>query len=1111
MTLKGEWSYSDNAIAIYKRLYFDKLKGETKPSETHSRIAKFVSNTPTEKGKFYNLLEKKIFRPNSPCMINAGSDSKNPHDRALSACYVLGLEDSMDSIIEMWGVCAKIYASGAGSGIPITNLREKGATISTGGSASGPLAYLNVVDMLSNTVRSGGKTRRAANMGIFKYNHPDVMEILDSKLNGNIQTFNLSMSTTDYFMKEVNSGKDIRLKSPQKSKYKKARRKLSIDEIWTKVVINAWTNGDPGLFFFDTVNKFNPTPSLGDIDCTNPCLSNNTLLLTKEGYEEIQNLVGKKLEIWNGHEWTMVEPTVTGYNQKMLNIIFNNGEELYCTHYHKFKLKDNREIEAKNLVEGDQLAKWTMPVLSDPTNPLDEYNIDPYTQGVYCGDGFWDNYHNWPCIRLYGEKEKLLENLDYINYRTEDERTFLRLSNIYHHKNFVPINNYSLNYKLSYLAGICDTDGTLTKDGSIQISSVDFNYLLNLKRMINTMGIDGKINISHESKIKDMPDGNGNLKPYNCKTCYRLSIAGWQVQTILTKLNFKTFRLNTKDISISRDSSHYIKVEAILDQNQVDKKVYCFKDPIRGMGMFNNISTLQCGEVPLPPWSVCNIGSINVSYFVTEIPTLKTMDASFRWMDFKEAVEDAFVFLDNVIDKQDYIHPKFMKNAKDWRPVGLGIMGFADALIKMNIPYDSKEAKEFFERICYELNSTCIKKSVQMAKDGEWGTPIPGEDQEHMYNLLKYYTKEDEQLLADFEEYGIHNTNWTMIAPTGSTSMSADCSYAWEPLMALVWEKPLVESNEVLKIIHPQFKKDLNEFCNNQNISFNKIIEDIIDNNGSIQNMAVFPQPMKDIYKVAHDIDPIVKIKMQGAGQKWISMAISSTTNLPNSATIEDVDIIYKTAWEHGLKGITVFRDGCRENQVVQFGKKKIIKEKEIIKQRPIKRDGSTVEIKTPHGKFYVTVNYHDDKPIEMFFSVGKQGGLVNVVIDALARICSKGLQAGMTMEWIVDTLEGLKGDVPFWFKIADDIEKQEQAESIVDALAKVLEYHFMPDNGIIKLHNDIPYDPEAHPEIYADDRYSCEDKVLFQRCPECGKKGLNRRSGCRGGECMFCGFSNCS
>jgi len=786
------WEYSENALAIYDRLYFDKLKGETKPSEVHSRISKFIANSPDEESIFFELLEKKIFRPNSPCMINAGSESKNPHDRALSACYVLGLEDSMDSIIDMWGICAKIYASGAGSGIPITNLREKAATISTGGQASGPLAYLKVVDLLSNTVRSGGKTRRAANMGIFKYNHPDIMEILDAKLNGNIQTFNLSMSVTDKFMMRKHKNGQVHLSSPSEGELAKTVKR---DDIWKRAIDNAWTNGDPGLFFFDTVNKFNPFPSLGNIDCTNPC-----------------------------------------------------------------------------------------------------------------------------------------------------------------------------------------------------------------------------------------------------------------------------------------------------------------------------------GEIPLPPWSVCNIGSINVTHFVRENPGMADPNFKpfFEWEQYKKAIPQCFTFLDNVIDKQEYIHPKFMKNATDWRPVGLGIMGFADALIKLNIPYDSQEAMNFFESICFELTYECIKKSIDMAKDGDWNVRVPIEDHDHFENLLKYYLGKGlpivdnriDKLLEEYEKYGIHNSNWTMIAPTGSTSMSADCSYGWEPLMALIWEKPLVESDQVLKIIHPQFELDLihwiqdsEGYSNSQSIvqRKEKIIYDIIQDNGSIQNIDYLPDNMKAIYKVAHDIDPIFKIGMQGAGQKWISMAISSTTNLPNSATKEDVEAIYKAAWKHGLKGITVFRDGCRDDQIVNFGKQKQKRRKtdELLK-RPIKRDGSTVEINTPHGKFFVTVNFSNSKPIEMFFSVGKQGGLVNVVIDALARICSKGLQAGMDMGWIVDTLEGLKGDTPFWFKISDDEEKSTQAQSIVDALSKVLFYHFMPNKDRIIY----SYNPED--EV-------CESETILSRCPECHKKGLTHNTGCRGGECLLCGFTNCS
>lgn len=786
MTLKGEWTYSDNALAIYKRLYFDKLKGETKPSQTHARIANFVSDIPTEQNQFFNILESKIFRPNSPCMINAGSDSKNPHDRALSACYVLGLEDSMDSIIEMWGICAKIYASGAGSGIPITNLREKGATISTGGSASGPLAYLNVVDMLSNTVRSGGKTRRAANMGIFKYDHPDVLNILNSKLNGDIQTFNLSMSVTNKFMRRKYKNGQVHLFSPNKGKLKDT---IKLNEIWKTAINNAWTNGDPGLFFFDTVNRFNPFPSLGDIDCTNPC-----------------------------------------------------------------------------------------------------------------------------------------------------------------------------------------------------------------------------------------------------------------------------------------------------------------------------------GEVPLPPWSICNIGSINVSHFVKTSPGMSDPDFKpfFQWKEFTKIIPQCFKFLNNVIDKQDYIHEKFEENAKKWRPVGLGIMGFADALIKLGIPYDSEEAIKIFEDICFELTSGCIETSIDIAQETKSYVPIPEEDKDHFRNLISYYTKEDDDILDHFDTHGIHNSNWTMIAPTGSTSMSADCSYAWEPLMALVWEKPLVESDEVLTIIHPQFEKDLNELIKLDQYKGpkekEKIFEDIIKSNGSIQGLLYIPAHMRNIYKVAHDIDPIFKIKMQGAGQKWISMAISSTTNLPNHATKEDIDDIFRTAWKEGLKGITVFRDGCRDEQIVHFGKKKKKRRKTDQKiKRPIKRSGSTVEIKTPHGKFFVTVNFVDNNPIEMFFSIGKQGGLVNVIIDALARICSKGLQAGMDMDWIIDTLEGLKGD-SFWFKMDENEEKSTQADSIVDALSKVLQHHFTETHLLKTM---IPYNKEELDQaIYADDR---DDFIGFERCPECQKKGLTHKTGCRGGECIFCGFTNCS
>jgi len=786
--------YSENAIAVYKRLYFDQLRNESEPWEVHTRVANAIGKSPQEIEEFENILNEKIFRPNSPCMINAGRRSDKAHDKQLAACFVLGLEDSMESIIEMWGVCSKIYASGAGSGIPITNLRENSSPISTGGIASGPLRYLRVVDLISDTVKSGGRSRRAANIGVFRYDHPEAMDIITAKSNGNetLQSFNLSMSIDDEFMRKVmeqgEANKAVNIVSPNK---KQIVGTVNADEIWNKVVKSAWECGDPGLLFINAANKYNAFPSVSKIDCTNPC-----------------------------------------------------------------------------------------------------------------------------------------------------------------------------------------------------------------------------------------------------------------------------------------------------------------------------------GEVPLPPWSVCNIGSINIVPFIRTSPGMADPDFKpfFNWDAFKESTFTAVKFLDNVIDVSTYIHHKFKENSQSQRPIGLGIMGFADACIKLGISYGSDESIQFFERICFELTKNAIDASISLIeKEGRTPIAIPEKDLNHFVKLLKHYTKNDEEIIQRFVHFGIRNSTWSCIAPTGSISISSDCSYAWEPLMALVWEKPLVDCNDVLKIVHQDFENDLTKWIrsnihdsskNETEVQRRKtiIMNKIVENHGSIQNLTELPESMRKLYKVAHDIDPMRKIDMQAAGQKYISLAISSTCNLPNTATIEDVDNIYREAYKKGLKGVTVFRDGCRDS-VVHFGKMKRKEDQVIGFDRPIKRVGETVEIKTPYGKLFITCNFDNKKkPFEIFFRVGKQGALTNVLIDALGRVCSKALQGGIPMDIIIDTLRGLKGE-KFWFKISDDMTKSDSAESIVDAIAKLIEYHWDQKNKRV----------DAFMESNIGDvNMDCISKTQQDTCPICYRNTLRHDTGCRGGYCTACGYSSC-
>lgn len=773
-------SYSENALAIYERLYFDEKQGERIPEDVHNRVSKFIGNDEIERREFLNILNKKLFRPNSPCLINAGRISDKAHDKQLCACFVLGLEDSMESIIQMWSICAKIYASGAGAGIPITNLREYSSPISSGGVASGPLKYLRVVDILSDTVRSGGRSRRAANIGTFKYNHPETIDIINCKTTDDagsherrrLTSFNLSMAVPDYFMEllEENPNEEVDIISPNNNE---VVNKLRVKDIWDNVLQAAWKSGDPGLLFIDYVNRFNPMPSLGEIESTNPC-----------------------------------------------------------------------------------------------------------------------------------------------------------------------------------------------------------------------------------------------------------------------------------------------------------------------------------GEVPLLPWSVCNIGSINVSEFI--------VTGRIDKVALKAAIRTAVRFLDNVIEKTAYLDPKFESMCKRTRPIGLGLMGFADMLIQIGIPYGSDRSIKLFKDLCFFINREAIATSIDLAAE-KGAIPIDEKDKNHFYKLLAHYTGDNKSILNAYMKHGIRNSTWTCIAPTGSISMSADCSYAWEPLMALVWEKPLVDSDKVLTIIHPEFEKQLNKWIMenthdghlqaNTEAKKEKILQDIINNHGSIQSLNYLPQSMREIFKVAHDIDPITKITMQGEGQEFVSLAISSTCNLPNCATIEDIDNIYRHAWKSGLKGVTIFRDGCLDKQVVNFGKIKDVEKRRRTDHpltRPIKRAGETVEINTPHGKLFVTCNVNQEmKPFEIFFRVGKQGALTNVLIDALGRVCSKSLQAGIPMEVITDTLRGLSGE-KFWFRMADEIEKTSSAESIVDAIAQLIEHHW-----------SIPSIPMETIST------QCEH-IEMEKCPQCHRKTLRRDTGCRGGSCMACGFSNC-
>jgi ribonucleoside-diphosphate reductase alpha chain len=1151
--------YSNNALTIYKRLYF--TQEENTPKQVHSRVARAIGNNEEEVVMFEKVMNEGAFKPSTPILINTGIKGKNPWDNQFSACFVIGLEDSMESIIDMWSISAKIFAGGSGVGIPITNLREKGSPIgNTSGHASGPLAYQKVVETVAQTVLSGGRRRRAAILHSARYNHPDIMSIINAKKNGELQSCNISILVDDYFMdlivKNIEGNYDTKIDLISPNKNKKIGEVFAV-ELWTEIINNAWATGDPGLLFEDTANKFNLLHNeIGKVESTNPCVTGDTLVLTNKGYIEIQKLVDQPTIIWNGIEWSEVTPKITGENQPVIKIKFSDGSFLKCTPYHKFKLI-NENKEAKNLIPGDKLEKNNFPVIH---SGIDYENA--YTQGVFSGDGTYKR--GKPCIWLYHEKKKLFPYLNCISSNENNGRidVFLNEDDMLE-KNFVPDTTWSVKSRLDFLAGLIDTDGNSCKDGSIQISSVDKSFLKKIKYMLNTLGISCVLNKSHKRKKKFLPTNKGNetYKLYQCKSCFRINISGSYVIKLI-ELGLKTYRVKC-DYLPTRESKRFIKIISIEKQNKLENKVYCFTEPKNNTGIFNGVYTMQCGEVPLPPWSVCCLGSINLNECLITDDLKPISNYYFDYDKLKKYTKIGTIFLDNVIDKSEYPDEKFKEMSLRTRPIGLGLMGFSDILFKLNISYNSDRARDLFASICKCMNNTAIETSIDMCKNGKQPIAIKNAvDYGYFVHILEHYGC-SHKTISDFHKYGIRNSTWTSIAPTGSISIATDCSYSFEPCFALVYEKKLVETNEVLYVINPIFEKWLNSYFPLSNPLFDldkqRIIKNISENKGSCHGVNGIPEEIQKIFVTAHDILPMEKLQMQAVGQKWISLGISSTCNLPCEATIEDVEKIFIQAWRAGLKGITVYRDGCKENQPISFGKTivsseelhekllahkagvdTIIKDDPYIEptekqkkstkewfsklvidaaerqtekyERPIRSTADHFEYKTPYGKLHIEICKDDNgKIFQTLIRIGKQGSLTNMLLDSLSRCISLALQEGVDLKVFAKTLRENK-EVPFWVKLQKEDETTTQVESIVDLIGIVFQMvlqgesikitsveindEFELENAISKLVNTIP-------------TTKCNSEI-FSICPQCNELGLSHALGCKSGQCVLCGYSTC-
>ena len=494
-------------------------------------------------------------------------------------------------------------------------------------------------------------------------------------------------------------------------------------------------------------------------------------------------------------------------------------------------------------------------------------------------------------------------------------------------------------------------------------------------------------------------------------------------------------------------------------------------------------STNPCGEQPLLPYESCDLGSINLArMYKVSAEGRHEID----WDKLKETTRAAVHFLDNLIDVNKFPLPEIERATKATRKIGLGVMGWATFLIRLGIAYNSEEAVALAEKVMSFILEEATKKSQELAKERGVFPAFKGSIYDRRDNLLK-----------------VRNATLTTIAPTGTISIIAGpCSSGIEPLFAIVYYRNVMDNDKLVEV-DPLFE----EIARSRGFYSRALMERIAEN-ASIQNIDGIPEDVKKVFVTAHDISPEWHVRMQAAFQKYVHNATSKTINFPHEAAVEDVRKAYLLAYELGCKGITIYRDKSRDEQVLNIGNKEAKADSKIApgtgrsriapRPRPEVIQGTTTKVATGCGNLYVTINIDEaDRPFELFTQMGKAGGCAASQLEAIGRLVSLGFRSGIEVRAIIEQLRNIRCPSPSW-------EKGQRIFSCSDAIARVVEKRLVSSKASVLETTPIAMKHSHTDEVITDFILGGD---IVGVCPDCGGT-LRHEEGCV--KCQGCGYSKC-
>ena len=856
-----DWYTTAAYQLLVNQEYLD--RGET-PKDMYSRIALRASELtkftiPENYGysdwntAFFDIMWKGWLSPSTPVLTNMGNSRGHP-----IACSGTHIDDSIRSFYEARMEIAQLTQRGYGTSWGLDLIRHRGSPVSKGGTANGIMqpAAGAVKDM--QDVSQGS---RRGNIGQYLNPlHADFDELIN-QLRADHDGWNIGWNFTSEFNELIK-------RDPDRADY-----------IWKRILSTKMITGKGYMLFLDKVNATVPKMYKDrgfKVRHSNLCVTGDTKILTKDGYKEIASIAGQLHTVWNGKEWSEnVEIVKTSNKQKVLTVTLDNYTQIKATPYHKWFIQENYGStgivmkRTSELKPGDKIVKHDLCPVTHGTQEL----TYAYENGFFTGDGtvVTDTLDR---IYLYDNKKLLLSrfaNPD--NYREREDRFEVEYKSKLKHKFFIPDSNYSVKSRLTWLAGFVDADGTLTNNNgteSIQVSSINLDFLKDLSLFLQELGVHSTISKMHDAAYRLLPanDNTGELKEFWCSTSYRLLIAGSQLNHLLS-LGFSPSRVVPTFRTYQREARQFVKVVEIQDEFE-ELPTYCATEPKRNKLIFNGVLTGNCAEIALMNDKkhsfTCVLSSMNVVKYD-------------EWKDTK-AVQIATVFLDAIIEdmlikaKQEEGFEKIIAFTEKSRALGLGQLGISSYYQLQGWQYGNLESVMFNQQLTKLLVDRSREASELMAK--ELGEP--------------------EWMVG----YGRRNSHLLAFPPTKSTAIiMGGFSEGINPVYANVYEQEtaggiIYRINPVLLPImktRGQYTKD--------------VMKRISEAQGSVQGESWLTPEEKLVFRTAFEINQETILlkgshrqRIMNSGPDSIGQGQSLNLYITAEETEEEISRLHKLALE---------------------------------------------------------------------------------------------------------------------------------------------------------------------------------------------------------------------